>query len=62
MPRLDHLGVFLTAALTSMALVTLGIGILVPEIRVSLLIALAISGTLVTGGYWIVRLLREKHG
>jgi hypothetical protein len=55
-------GVFLTAALTSMALVTLALGIQNPELRFSLVIALAISGILVTGGYWIVRHLRERHG
>ena len=55
-------GVFLTAALLSMAVVTLVLGISNPGLRVSLIIALTVSGALVTGGYWIVRHLREKYG
>lgn len=53
-------GPFLTAALSSMALVTLGLGILNPGARVFLIVALVVSGMLVTAGYWAVRHVREK--
>ena len=62
MLRIKGPGVFLKTALISMASATLILGFLNPGARVSLLIALGVSGTLVTGGYWIVRRLQEKHG
>ena len=61
MLRIKGPGVFLSAALSSMALVTLGLGILNPGARVSLFIALVVSAVVVTVGYWVVRRVRERR-
>lgn len=61
MTQPNDFGVFLSTALLSMALVTIILGFLNPEERISLLIALVISGALVTGGYWAVKHLRGRH-
>lgn len=61
MPQPNDFGIFLPTALLSMAFATLVLGFLNPGARVSLLIALVVSGALVTGGYWAVKYLRELN-
>lgn len=54
-------GPFLATALPSMAAATLILGALHPELHFSLLASLAVSGALVTGGYWLTRRLRKQR-